>query len=230
MPPTWFPTGDFARVLAEFWADGPKSETPPGHWNVIANSVADAPGFERRIGGTGPVVDPLEWDVKTYLALNGALHDAAIAAWGTKGYFDTVRPISMIRYMGGLGQSSDPRKPSYNKEGLPLVPGLIELITKDSSRPGQRHAALRKYIGQIAIKAWQGNPGRSHHRGWRGRLDPGSRLGALSEADLRDAGLLGLRLRAQHLQPCRAPRCSPASPAAPSFPVASASGPSSRAS
>ena len=29
--------GDFARVLAEFWADGPKSETPPGHWNVIAN-------------------------------------------------------------------------------------------------------------------------------------------------------------------------------------------------
>ena len=33
--------GDFARVLAEFWADGPSSETPPGHWNVIANGVAD---------------------------------------------------------------------------------------------------------------------------------------------------------------------------------------------
>ena len=29
--------GDYARVLAEYWADGPKSETPPGHWNVIAN-------------------------------------------------------------------------------------------------------------------------------------------------------------------------------------------------
>src|SRR5206468_1463439 len=29
--------GDFARVLAEFWADGPNSETPPGHWNVMAN-------------------------------------------------------------------------------------------------------------------------------------------------------------------------------------------------
>ena len=28
---------DFGRALAEFWADGPKSETPPGHWNVIAN-------------------------------------------------------------------------------------------------------------------------------------------------------------------------------------------------
>lgn len=33
--------GDFARVLAEFWADGPNSETPPGHWNVLANYVSD---------------------------------------------------------------------------------------------------------------------------------------------------------------------------------------------
>ena len=46
--------GDFARALAEFWADGPNSETPPGHWNTIANHVGDAPGFEPRIGGTGP--------------------------------------------------------------------------------------------------------------------------------------------------------------------------------
>ena len=35
--------GDFARVLAEFWADGPNSETPPGHWNTIANYVSDDP-------------------------------------------------------------------------------------------------------------------------------------------------------------------------------------------
>ena len=55
---------DFARALAEYWADGPKSETPPGHWNVIANQVADAPAFARRIGGEGPELDPLEWDVK----------------------------------------------------------------------------------------------------------------------------------------------------------------------
>ena len=36
---------DFFRVMAEFWADGPKSETPPGHWNTIANFVGDSPGF-----------------------------------------------------------------------------------------------------------------------------------------------------------------------------------------
>ena len=46
--------------------------------------------------------------MKTYFALNGAVHDAAIAAWGLKGFYDSVRPISMIRYMGGKGQSSDP--------------------------------------------------------------------------------------------------------------------------
>jgi len=103
---------DYARVVAEYWADGPKSETPPGHWNVIANAVTDSPGFERRIGGAGVEVDALEWDVKLYFTLNGAVHDAAVAAWGLKGYYDSVRPISMIRYMGGKGQSSDPDGPS----------------------------------------------------------------------------------------------------------------------
>ena len=30
--PQIVPRADYARVLAEFWADGPESETPPGHW------------------------------------------------------------------------------------------------------------------------------------------------------------------------------------------------------
>ena len=150
--------GDFGRVMAEFWADGPKSETPPGHWNVLANAASDELAPNLKVGGTGPVVDRLEWDVKLYLALNGAVHDAAIAAWGLKGHYDSVRPISMIRHMGGLGQSTDPSRPSYNKEGLPLVPGLIEVITRESSAPGQRHAALASSVGKIAIKAWGGTP------------------------------------------------------------------------
>jgi hypothetical protein len=149
---------DYARALAEFWADGPKSETPPGHWNVIANTVSDQLGSNLRVGGEGKVVDRLEWDVKLYLALNGAVHDAAIAAWGLKGRYDSIRPISMIRYLGGLGQSSDPHLPSYNPEGLPLVTGLIELITPETTRPGGRHASLARYHGEIAIRAWAGNP------------------------------------------------------------------------
>jgi hypothetical protein len=150
--------GDFARVMTEFWADGPKSETPPGHWNVLANLVSDELAPDLRVGGSGPVVGRLEWDVKLYLAVNGAVHDAAIAAWGLKGRYDSVRPITMIRYMGGLGQSSDPAGPSYDKNGLPLVPGLIEVITKKSSAAGQRHADLATHVGKIAIKAWGGIP------------------------------------------------------------------------
>ena len=150
--------GDFARALTEFWADGPRSETPPGHWNVIANAVSDELDPNLRIGGSGARIDRLQWDVKLYLALNGAVHDAAIAAWGLKGHYDSVRPISMIRYMGGLGQSSEPGGPSYDPEGLPLVPNLIEVVSSATTAPGGRHAALAGHEGEIAIRAWQGNP------------------------------------------------------------------------
>jgi hypothetical protein len=152
---------DFYRAMAEFWADGPRSETPPGHWNVIANDASDAmvaASLPLRIGGAGEAVDRLQWDVKLYLAMNGAVHNAAIAAWGLKGKYDTIRPISLIRYMGGLGQSSDPSGPSFNKLGLPLLPGLIEVITAASSASGERHHALVGSVGRIAVKAWGGTP------------------------------------------------------------------------
>ena len=117
-PPNMVLRANYARTLAEFWADGPKSETPPGHWNVIANEVTDSAGFERRIGGVGAEVDALEWDVKLYFALNGAVHDAAVAAWGLKGFYDSVRPISMVRYMGGHGAIELIRtEPSYDPRG-----------------------------------------------------------------------------------------------------------------
>ena len=148
--------GDFARVLAEFWADGPSSETPPGHWNVLANLVSDHPLTVKRIAGTGAAVDDLEWDVKLYFALNAAVHDAACAAWALKRQYDGWRPISAVRYMGQSGQSSDPSKPSYHTNGLPLVPGLIELVTATSSLPGQRHEGFG--LGSVVILAWPGQP------------------------------------------------------------------------
>ena len=161
---------DYERAMAEYWADGPSSETPPGHWNLIANQVADSPAFERRIAGTGPEVDPLEWDVKTYFALNGALHDAAIAAWGLKGFYDSARPMSMIRYLAGNGQSSDPDAPAYDPHGLPLVADLIEVITAESVAPGARHAHLAEHVGEIAVRAWRGFPADPEHEasgvGW----------------------------------------------------------------
>jgi len=138
---------DFARVNAEFWADGPQSETPPGHWNTLANYVTDHPALgEKRLGGAGgPLLDDLEWDVKLYLALNGATHDAAVWAWGAKHHYDSSRPITLIRHMGGLGQSSDIGGPSYHPDGLPLVPDLIEVITADTVLPGGRHEHLKAF-------------------------------------------------------------------------------------
>ncbi len=143
---------DFGRVTAAFWADGPNSETPPGHWNVIANEVSDHRALEKRIGGEGPVVSDLEWDVKLYFALNGALHDAGIAAFEIKKHYDYVRPITMIRYMSAMGQSTDPEASNFHVHGMPLVEGLIEVISAESSAQGQRHHHLADRVGEIALK------------------------------------------------------------------------------
>ena len=150
--------GDFARVLAEYWADGPQSETPPGHWNVIFNQVSDDARTNRKFGGQGDPLRRLEWDVVGYFALNSALHDAACAAWTLKWEYDSSRPITMIRYLASLGQSSDPTGASYNANGLPLVPGVIELVTPASSAPGQPHAHLAGSVGQVAVRSWLGTP------------------------------------------------------------------------
>lgn len=148
--------GDFVRILAEFWADGPNSETPPGHWNVLANAVSDHPAFSKRIGGTGPVLDDLEWDVKLYFALNAAVHEGGCAAWSIKRYYDGWRPMSAIRYMGGKGQSTTTSLPAYNPDGLPIVPDLIEVVTVASAAPGGKHEGL--VPGKMALRGWPGQP------------------------------------------------------------------------
>ncbi len=141
-PPNTVRLGDYSRVMSEFWADGPSSETPPGHWHVLANQVADHPLTVKKINGQGSVVSDLEWDVKTYFALGAAVHDAACVAWSVKRQYEGARPITMIRWMASLGQSSDPDLPSYNAHGLPLVPGVIQL--SDS--------------GVINVFSWPGQP------------------------------------------------------------------------
>ncbi len=150
--PQVVPLGDYARVLAEFWADGPDSETPPGHWFTILNYVSDHPLFTRRFQGVGAPIDDLEWDVKAYFTLGGAVHDAAVSAWGVKGWYDYVRPISAIRYMAGQGQSSDPGRGNYSPLGLPLVPGYLELVETGDPLAGDDG----EHVGKIKVYAWKG--------------------------------------------------------------------------
>ncbi len=155
-PPNEVPMGDYARVLAEFWADGPESETPPGHWFTLLNYVNDHPLFEKRLRGQGDIIDDLEWDVLAYMLMGGTMHDCAVTAWGCKGAYDYIRPVSAIRAMAALGQSSDPDGPSYHEGGIRLYPGYIEVVTAESAAPGARHAHLGGHVGKIAVNAWRG--------------------------------------------------------------------------
>jgi hypothetical protein len=150
--PNIVPKGDYARILAEFWADGPNSETPPGHWFSIMNYVHDHPDFERKYRGQGPEIDDLEWDVKAYLLMGGAMHDVAITAWGIKGWYDYIRPISAIRAMADYGQSSDPELPNYHPAGMPLIPGYIELVQEGDSLAG----AANEHLNKVKLYAWRG--------------------------------------------------------------------------
>jgi|Tabmets5t2r1_1033131.scaffolds.fasta_scaffold01116_4 hypothetical protein len=78
---------DTRKIMAEYWADGPRSEFPPGHWNLFAQYVS------RRDANT------LDKDARLYFALNNALLDASITAWDGKRNWDSVRPITAVRWL-----------------------------------------------------------------------------------------------------------------------------------
>jgi hypothetical protein len=169
--PQLVPFGDYARAVAEFWADGPDSETPPGHWFVIVNTIGQHPDLVKRFEGEGPVLGSFEWDVKIYFALGGAMHDAAITAWGAKGCYDYIRPVSAIRAMADRGQASDPNDPDcpYDVDGIayiddpddPAGDGSRRVI--DCVRPGDPLADDPEtpgidslHVGKIKVFAWRG--------------------------------------------------------------------------
>jgi len=79
--------GDREKMISEYWADGPGSETPPGHWCSLAQFVS-------RRDNHG-----LDEDVKMFFALANAVFDASVACWATKREYDYVRPITAIRFL-----------------------------------------------------------------------------------------------------------------------------------
>lgn len=78
---------DRQKMIAEYWADGPHSEQPPGHWNLIAQFVSARDGHD------------LDDDVKLFFIVANAVFDAGIACWEAKRHYDSVRPITAIRYL-----------------------------------------------------------------------------------------------------------------------------------
>lgn len=150
--PQLVPRGDYSRVLAEFWADGPDSETPPGHWFTLLNYVMDHPAFEMSYQGVVPISDPFEYQVKAYFALGAAMHDVAITAWALKGWYDYIRPVSALRYMAELGQRTDPDQTNYHPLGIPLQAGLVETVHQGDALAG----ASGQHVGKIKFYTWRG--------------------------------------------------------------------------
>jgi hypothetical protein len=83
---------DEQKMIAEYWADGPHSELPPGHWDLFAQQVAHR-------DRTGDSELDLDRAVKLFFALTNAIFDAGCCAWDNKRAFASVRPITAIRYL-----------------------------------------------------------------------------------------------------------------------------------
>ncbi|HEV2013642.1 MAG TPA: vanadium-dependent haloperoxidase [Candidatus Dormibacteraeota bacterium] len=83
---------DEQKMIAEYWADGPHSELPPGHWDLFAQFVSrrDHHGTDAR---------GIDKDVKLFFALTTAIFDASICCWDNKRAFNSVRPITAVRYL-----------------------------------------------------------------------------------------------------------------------------------
>lgn len=76
---------DRKKVIAEFWADGPDSTLPPGHWHSIAMDLARKRNLSIR-------------DTVLLLFLHAnAVMDAGIASWSIKRLYDSSRPITLIQ-------------------------------------------------------------------------------------------------------------------------------------
>jgi hypothetical protein len=85
---------DSARARVEYWADGPRTEFPPGHAAVFAQALSRKQG------------NSLDTDAKLFFLIGNAMLDASIASWYQKFFgiwpntttkFDFARPITAIR-------------------------------------------------------------------------------------------------------------------------------------
>ena len=78
---------DYGKTIAEYWADGPNSELPPGHWCLFATFVSTRDNHS------------IDDDAKMFFAVNSALLDASVWSWGIKRQYDYIRPVSAIRFL-----------------------------------------------------------------------------------------------------------------------------------
>jgi membrane-associated phospholipid phosphatase len=111
--------------IALFWADGGGTETPPGHWNSIAQIIADARG------------NTLEENVRLFALLNIAMADAAICAWDAKYTFDFWRPVTAIAFA----------EPQLNWVSFIVTPPFPDYVSGHSTFSGAAATVLALFYG-----------------------------------------------------------------------------------
>ena len=85
--------------IADFWADGARTYTPPGHWNYIAATDFAQQNFSEA-----------RW-ARNMALLNMSLMDAAVVCWDAKNFYYNPRPMQVDpRIKTGIGL---PNFPAY---------------------------------------------------------------------------------------------------------------------
>ena len=123
--------------IALFWADGSGTETPPGHWNSIAQQVAAVRG------------NTLEENARLFALLNLAMADAAICAWDAKYTFDFWRPVTAIRNGNLDGNPATEPDPTWNS--FIITPPFPDYVSGHATFSGAAAAVLAFYYGSDDI-------------------------------------------------------------------------------
>lgn len=160
------------KVIAEYWADGPRTESPPGHWNQIAQDIALREGHG------------IDEDAKLFFALNAAVFDAGIATWHMKYVYDYVRPQSAIRHLYYGDEVSAWAGPN---RGTQTIPGEdwqpyqnVTFVTPPFPEYGSGHSAFSMAAART-IAAFVGSDA----------FYDGQTLGAYDLDDIEGIDLLG---------------------------------------
>jgi membrane-associated phospholipid phosphatase len=111
--------------IALFWADGAGTETPPGHWNSIAQTIAAARG------------NILEENARLFALLNIAMADAAICAWDAKYTFHFWRPVTAIAFA----------EPELNWMSFIVTPPFPDYVSGHSTFSGAAATVLALFFG-----------------------------------------------------------------------------------
>ena len=105
------------KVQIDFWAGGRALEAPSVIWSQFAQFVSTRDSHDEAA------------DIKMFFAVSNALFDAGIAAWDAKRAYDSVRPVTAVRYL--LGDVS------IRGYGLAGPAGGLQTITGASWMPYQ---------------------------------------------------------------------------------------------